>query len=177
MIRPLTANFVFTAFCVCDDEIIKQRSQNIKKKLRYSILYCSSWSDENSFYAPAIWRMLERAYSVTLVGQSVPQRPALEIFALNFSGGCIRVLWMHYLLFFLLFFLFQLEIVWAMIVSNPTLPEKSLSYTSVYFAAASDFESGHWMHRSICWSVLSFFTYVLRHIFTWWSLWFVFFIP
>ena len=48
-------------------------------------------------YAPAIRRMVERAYSVTPVHPSVclRPRPALAI-CVCFSGGSIRVLWTHF---------------------------------------------------------------------------------
>ena len=51
------------------------------------------------FYAPAIRRMLERAYSFTPARPSVSVRVARwrHQFVLSFSGGSIRVLWTHFL--------------------------------------------------------------------------------
>ena len=47
-------------------------------------------------HPPVIWRMVERAYSVTTVCLSIRARDGVSNLHLSFSGGGIHVLWTHF---------------------------------------------------------------------------------
>ena len=81
-------------------------------RLKLNFLTCDSYAFRPNFYAPAIWRMVERAYSVIPVYPSVCPSISIRVgdgvsnlclsfsgisnLHLSFSGGGIHVLWTHF---------------------------------------------------------------------------------